>query len=136
MKQPLGSRASWCVWSTSAGVQPRRSGLPSLIQEEAREPHPFSLVPALNPVRAHLAAHLAHPDELIVSERASVLKFWRERALALRADSFVPFIFGCVETSRLRPWELFVTWRSGEQCVRCPHVLTCCFSPPWLRVSR
>ena len=29
VKQPVGSRATRCTWSTSAGIQPRRSGLPS-----------------------------------------------------------------------------------------------------------
>ena len=78
-------------WSPASTLRPavlQEEIEPGMILERfAREPHPFSLVPVVNPVRAHVAAYLAHLDELILSECALALKFCRERALALRADS-------------------------------------------------
>ena len=63
-------------WSTSAGIQARRTGAPELFQVEmepgeiikrfATEAHPFSALPDLDNFRKRTVAHQELPDETIL----------------------------------------------------------------------
>lgn len=90
-RQPRGR------WSTTAGVQGRRTSTAPLITHELEpgqiirrfctEPHPFNVKPNLEEASSRCVSFLALPDSEIVHAREKVYSFWLGRALALRSQS-------------------------------------------------